>query len=284
MVWLGWMKVRPTYAFLTRPDPYGMPDSSAYPIAPGVPGLRGRDHEVGLDRVLAGQPAADLDAGGVDPLAGDLGVRAGQVDELEQAALGVRLGEPGRAQPVLVDRDDLARLDLPDEAGADDVEGGGLAGDHPAALEPAQHQRADALRVASGVQGVLVHEDQAVGALDLRQHLRRRLLDGEVRVPGQHRGEDVGVGGGAVLGVRLRVLDLDVQPEVEVVAAVQAGGQLTGVGQVAVVHRARSTRSRWTGRSAGRSPRHSTRWSSTGSGRSRYARAATPGSPRRTPG
>ena len=37
MLWLGWMKVRPTYAFLTRPTRYGMPDSSAYPIAAGMP-------------------------------------------------------------------------------------------------------------------------------------------------------------------------------------------------------------------------------------------------------
>ena len=65
------------------------------------------------------------------------------------------------AQAVLVDGDELARLDLTDEAGAADVEGGGLGGDDPAALEAAEDQRADALRVAGGVEGVLVHEDEA---------------------------------------------------------------------------------------------------------------------------
>ena len=37
-------------------------------------------------------------------------------------------------------------------------------GDHPAAVEPAEHQRADALRVAGGVQRVLVHPDEREGA------------------------------------------------------------------------------------------------------------------------
>ena len=81
--------------------------------------------------------------------------------------MGVGCGEPAGAQAVRVDGDQLARLDLADDAGADDVERGGLAGDDPAALEPAEHQRPDALRVAGGVEGVLVHEDEAEGAAQL---------------------------------------------------------------------------------------------------------------------
>ena len=50
---------------MTRPEPYGMPDSSAYPIAAGVPDSGVGDDQVGVGRVLAGQPAADLDPGGV---------------------------------------------------------------------------------------------------------------------------------------------------------------------------------------------------------------------------
>ena len=110
--------------------------------------------------MLAGEPATDLDAHGLHAATGDRGVRPGQVDELEQAALGRRLGEAVRAQAVLVDGDQLAGLDLADEGGADDVERRGLAGDDPAALEPAEHERTDALRVAGGVEGVVVHEDQ----------------------------------------------------------------------------------------------------------------------------
>ena len=160
-------------------------------------GLRHRDDQVGLDRVLLGQPAADLDAGGVHAAAGDRGVGAGQVDVLEDAALGLGGGEALAAQAVLVDRDELARLDLADEGGADDVQRRGLAGDHPAALEPAEHQRAHALRVAGGVEGVLVHEHEAERAAQLRQHLHRGGLDREVGVRRDQRGDQVGVVGGA---------------------------------------------------------------------------------------
>ena len=111
-----------------------------------------------------GQPAADLDAGGVHAAAGDGGVRAGEVDVLEDAALGLRVGEPRGAQAVRVDREQLAGLDLADEGRADDVEGRGLARDDPAALEPAEHQRVHAVRVAGGVERVLVGEDEAEGA------------------------------------------------------------------------------------------------------------------------
>ena len=153
----------------------------------GVPGggrgarLGDRHHQVGVDRELAGQPAAHLDARLVHAAAADGGVGAGEVDVLEHAALGLRLGEPVGAQAVLVDRDQLARLDLADDAGADRGERGVSRGDDPAALEPAQHQRPDALRVAGGVQGVLVHPDEAERALQLRQHLERRAAPARCR-------------------------------------------------------------------------------------------------------
>ena len=110
---------------------------------------------------LRGEPAADLHPGGVHAAAGDRGVRPGQVDVLEDAALGLGRGEARAAQAVGVDRQQLAGLDLADERRADDVQRGGLAGDHPAAVEPAEHQRAHAVRVAGRVEGVLVAEDQA---------------------------------------------------------------------------------------------------------------------------
>ena len=106
------------------------------------------------------------------------------------------------AQAVLVDGDHLAGLDLADEGGTDDVEGRGLGGDHPAALEAAEHERPDALRVAGGVERVLVHPDEGEGALDGREQLGGVLLEALVGVPGQQRGDQLGVvgGGRGVLG------------------------------------------------------------------------------------
>ena len=68
-------------------------------------------------------------------------------------------------------------------------------GDDPAALEPAEDQRTDAVRVAGGVQGVLVHEDEAEGAAQPRQHVERRRLEGAVGVVGEQRRDQGGVGG-----------------------------------------------------------------------------------------
>ncbi|CAB4956998.1 unannotated protein [freshwater metagenome] len=78
-------------------------------------GLRHRDHEVGLDRVLAREDASGLDAGGLNAASGDRGIGPGEVDILEEAALRIGLGEALRSQALLVDRDELAGLDLPHE-------------------------------------------------------------------------------------------------------------------------------------------------------------------------
>ena len=205
-----------------------MPDACGEADRRRRAGFRGRDDQVGLDRGLGGQPATDLHPGGLHAAAGDGGVRAGQVDVLEDAALGLRRGEVLAAQPVGVDRQQFARLDLADERRADDVQRGGLGGDHPAAVQPAEHQRVHAVRVAGRVQGVLVAEDQAERALEGRQQLHRGLLEPGVGGPGgQQPGDHVGVGGAlAAAGL-----------------AGQRGGlreQFVGVDQVAVVAQARS--------------------------------------------
>ena len=132
--------------------PNGMPDC----LGVADRGRRARlghgDDEVGLDGVLARPACGPSRRARRAPAAGDRGVGPRQVDVLEDAALGVRLGEALLRRPSRVDGDELARLDLADERGADDVERRGLAGHDPAALQPAEHQRADALRVPRGVQ------------------------------------------------------------------------------------------------------------------------------------
>ncbi len=159
----------------------------------GVPGgcrrarLGHRHHQVGLDGELARQLATHLDASLVDAPTGDPRIGSGQVDVLEDASLGLRLGEGVRAQALVVDHDHLARLDLADDTGADRRQRGVLAGHHPATVEPAQHERPDALGVAGGVERVLVHPDQGERALEHREHLERTLLQAGVGVVGQQR-------------------------------------------------------------------------------------------------
>ena len=122
--------------------------------------LRHGDDQVGVGGVLARETLADVDARGLHAAVRDRRVGSREVDELEEAALGLGLREAMCAQAVLVDGDELARLDLADVRRSDDVECGGLAGDHPPALESAEDERADSLGIAGGVEGRVVHEDE----------------------------------------------------------------------------------------------------------------------------
>ena len=102
----------------------------------GHAGLGHAHDHVGLDGRLLGELLADVDAGLVDALVVEPGVGAGEVDELEQAELGVDplVGEGAqRPGPGGVDDDHLAGVELAHEVGADDVERGALRGQHPAA-------------------------------------------------------------------------------------------------------------------------------------------------------
>ncbi|MPM63467.1 hypothetical protein SDC9_110347 [bioreactor metagenome] len=209
----------------------------------GHTGGRHRHHQVGLDRVLAGQRPADLDPGGVHRAAEDGGVGAGDVDVLEDAALPPDVGEPGRAQAVGIDRDALPRLDLADERGADDVQGTGLRRDDPAALETAQAQRPEALRVTGRVERLLVHEHQRERPPQVRQDLQRRGPQRLVVEGGDQGRQDRGVvggihrvlvrhllGGAALVQPALEVVGVD---EVAVVGegdAVRRGGAKGGLG------------------------------------------------------
>ena len=67
--------------------------------------------------------------------------------------------------------DDLAVLDVAHVARADDVERAGLRGQDRAAVELAQHQRADAERIARADQLLVGQRDERIGAFDLAQRL-----------------------------------------------------------------------------------------------------------------
>ena len=144
----------------------------------------------------------------------------------------------------------------------------GLGGDDPAALEPTEDQRTDALGVARGIQGVLVHEDEAEGAPQLRQHVEGRRLERAVGVVGEQRRDQRRVGGVAAAAARRR------RRRSRHAAVLDEVAQLGGVDEVAVVGQGDGALRRGRRGSAGRSPRWSRRWWSSGSGRRRGGRCS----------
>ncbi len=152
-------------------------------------------------------------------------------------------------------------------------------GDHPAALQPAEDQRADALRVTGGVEGVLVHEDEAEGAAHLGQHLAGRLLDGQrlavvVHLAREQGGDQVGV-----VGRR--------DPRRAAVLLGQVGdqlGELGGVDEVAVVPERDGALRGGTERRLGVLPHGGTGGSSSGRDRPRCDPGANRERSRRRPG
>ena len=189
-------------------------------------GLRGGHHEVSVHRVLLREPAPHLHAGLVHRAAVDGGVRAREVHVLEDAPGGRGLRETARAQPVLVDRDELAGLDLAHQGGAHDVQRGGLGGHHPAAFETAQHERAHTQRITGGVEGGLVHEREAERPHELGEQLHGCFLERVEGVLGQQCRDQ-----GGVRGVAARHLAPGREPGL----VQQQVVELRGVRQVAVV-------------------------------------------------
>ena len=120
---------------------------------------------------------------------------------------------------VGVDHDDLAVLDVAHEFGADDVERAGLRGQDRAAVEFAEHQRADAERIARADQLLVGERDQRIGALDLAQRLDEAVDDARPARARREQQHD--------LGVRGRLADRAV--------ADQFAPQRQAVGEIAVV-------------------------------------------------
>ena len=133
---------------------------------------------------------------------------------------GGLLGREAEGLDALVrDHHAFAVLDVADEAGADDVEGAGLGGEDVAAVELAQHQRADAQRVAGADQLLVGQRHQGIGALDLLDRLHEAVDDPVLAAAGDQVDDHLGIG--------RRLADGAVADEVA------AKGQ--AVGQVAVM-------------------------------------------------
>ena len=135
-------------------------------------GIRHRNDHVRIDGGFESQLAAHALADIVDAAAVHDGIGAREVDVFEDVGARRLLGrEAERLEPIVRDHHAFAVLDIADEAGADDVEGAGLGGEDVAAVELAQHQRADAQRVAGADQLLVGQRHQGIGALDLLDRL-----------------------------------------------------------------------------------------------------------------
>ena len=115
--------------------------------------------------------------------------------------------------------DHLAIFHIAHEAGADDVQGAGLGGENVVSVELAEHERADAERVARADQLLVREADERVGALDLAERLDEAVENARLAALGDQMQHD--------LGVRRRLVDR--------AFADQLPAQCQAVGEIAVM-------------------------------------------------
>ena len=125
----------------------------------------------------------------------------------------------GRRPRLVLDDDHLARADLADELGVDQVERAGLGGDEPGVAEPADRQRPEALRVTRRQDLLPCEDDDRVGAAYAPERVEERLDAGSPPSSGRP-GEG---------GPRCRSVDEDRPLRLEL------GAELVAVDEVAVV-------------------------------------------------
>ena len=159
-------------------------------------GIRHRHDHVGRRRRLAREFGAHGLAHVVDVAAADDRIRPREIDVFEDAGPRRHRRERlVRLRAVLVEHDDLAVLDVAHVFGADDVERAGFRGEDRAAVELADHQRADAERVARADELLVGEADEGIGAFELAQALDE-AVDETVAAGARHQMQDhLGVGG-----------------------------------------------------------------------------------------
>ena len=152
-------------------------------------GIGDRHDHVGLDRGLARQFRAHRLAGVVDRSAMNDRVGPREINVFEDAGPSRLPGQREEAlHPVAVDDHHFAVLDVADEFRPDDVERAGLRAQDRAALELAEHERADAERIARADQLLVGQRDERVRALDLGQSLDETVDDlGPARARGEQK-------------------------------------------------------------------------------------------------
>ena len=166
----------------------------------GGAGVRNGNDNVRFDRVLSGQLMTELLAELVHVLSEDPRILLGEVDVLEDAVCGFDAAwfhEESAVQPVLVQPDDLTRLDLADELGPDGVDRAAFARDDPTALVgPADAQGPNPIGVARRLDMIGEQEKQRIRALKMVQDVAQRVGLALVTRLGQEMHDDLRVVGG----------------------------------------------------------------------------------------
>ena len=105
-----------------------------------------------------------------DVLASDNAVRARKIYILKHAKGRFLIGEwPLRTQPIFIDDQYFARLDLPDELGMNQIECACFGRENVSAVQFPKRQRAPAEWIAHGDQLTLAHDQEGKRALDSTQ-------------------------------------------------------------------------------------------------------------------
>src|SRR5919112_4188808 len=146
------------------------------------------DDDVGLRRRLLGQELAHPVPGVGDLASVEARVGTGEVNILEDTQSTAGALGPVARQALVVYNYDLARLHVAQEVGADDVEAAGLAGDGVTALDLADREGTEAVRVAEGDELVTEDHGYRVGAFETAHRPPDRLPDRETPLKLPHRG------------------------------------------------------------------------------------------------
>src|SRR4051794_21340807 len=118
--------------------------------------IRNGNDNVRVDMAFAGEFDADPFARFVNACPFDDAVGTCEIDVLEDAEPAAALVKRQHAaQPARPDDDDLPRLDVPLELGADDVERAGLRRQNQRLAEASENQRSDPERIAHADDPVL---------------------------------------------------------------------------------------------------------------------------------
>jgi hypothetical protein len=186
-----------------------------------VAAVRHRDDDVGLNGKFAGEMAAHVHADFIDVAVGDVAIRAGEIDVLENTkGAALMLGKGLDAlQAVLVDDDDLAGLNVTNKFGVDEVECASFAAKDVGIAEFADAKGTETKRIARANQFLFRHQDEGIGAFQHAHGVDKRIFAAVGVGLGEQVQDDLAVHGGLENGA----------PGFELIA--QAGG----VGQVAVV-------------------------------------------------